>query len=100
MFTNCVKIKRNLQGFIFIIGYGLIYWEFLKQTIISTLSTEFKLLILGLIAKETIAFKKLLNDFNLNIFNPIKIFYSNIQIIRLVMGQNTKFLTKFKYIDI
>ena len=67
---------------------------------VTTSLTKVKLYALNTIAKESIAFGRLLKNISKVFFFPLTIFYNNIQTIKLVTNTLERINTKLKYVDI
>jgi hypothetical protein len=69
---------------------GLISWRANKQDIVTTLSTEAKLLALSQTAREALFIGRLFHALTLELDKPMSVQCDNIQTIRLVCEESMK----------
>ena len=79
---------------------GPITWKANKQDIVTTLSTEAKLLALLQTTKETIFINRLFKAITLRLNEPLIINCNNTQTIQLIIKDTAKLITKLRYINI
>jgi hypothetical protein len=76
-FADDEKTRKSSQGYIILLFGGLMVWKALKQSTVSTSTTEAEMIALAVTTKEAIAFHRFCKKLHLNLGKCWKIYCNN-----------------------
>lgn len=92
------ETRKSISGVICKVFGASVSWSSRKQDVVSTSTTESEFYAIAETVKEIQWLKNILNDFHVNVKEPITIFSDNQSTIKLI--ENSKFSSRTKHIDV
>jgi hypothetical protein len=99
-FADNEKTRKSSQGYIILLFGGPMVWKTLKQSIISTSTTEAEMVAFAVIIKKAMAFHRFCKKLHLDLGECWKIYCDNQQIIRLIINDQMRITTILKHVNI
>jgi hypothetical protein len=99
-FADNTETRKSSFGYVMMLFGGLIIWKAGKQDTVTTSTTEAELLALSSTAKEEYALFRLLDNLDLRLDDGIRLFYDNMQTIRLLTAETAVLTTRLRHVDI
>ncbi len=99
-FADNELIRKSSDEYLFKLYDNSIDWRTIKQVTMTTFSIETKLLILSLIAKKTIWWRRFFESIRFDSMKKLHIRCDNCQILRVLKKEMLKLDIKLKHVDI
>lgn len=100
-YADIPETRHSSLGFVIKLFEGLIDWKSVRSMTVSTSSTETELLGMAMVAKETMALKRLFDEIALDLGGDTwTIHGDNLQTIRLIVADGARIVTKLRHVDI